>query len=196
MDKPHSVEERITRLLDQEQIKNVIFRYCRAADRFDAAEFASLFWDDGNFIGGPYEGKAADFRLQAFEESARHRLEVTTHHSTNIIIEQLGATMARVESYALVFLVAQTAEEALNQETDNAPANHPRARTKTMTVYSMRYLDRFEKRDEEWRIAERRIVPDWNDASPYMGTIEGGLLDRLQLRSARDRSDPLYHLDD
>ena len=30
------------------------------------------------------------------------------------------------------------------------------------TLFGLRYVDRFEKRSDEWRIATRRIVAEWN----------------------------------
>ena len=30
------------------------------------------------------------------------------------------------------------------------------------TPFGLRYVDRFEKRNREWRIADRRIVAEWN----------------------------------
>jgi hypothetical protein len=52
-----------------------------------------------------------------------------------------------------------------------------------------RYIDRFERRDGEWRIARRVAVIDW-----YVTGSRGAPSAHLDafLRGRRDRADPVY----
>lgn len=42
-----------------------------------------------------------------------------------------------------------------------------------------RYLDRFERRDGEWRIAHRRVVPEWRSTGVLAGAA--GLVDAAEV---------------
>jgi hypothetical protein len=59
-------------------------------------------------------------------------------------------------------------------------------------IFGGRYIDVFERRDGEWRISKRKIVPDWNRVAHYSGIMTGGQYDLLRHRSSRDRDDPVY----
>ena len=53
-------------------------------------------------------------------------------------------------------------------------------------IAAVRYVDRMERRDGEWRIAKRVMVLDWHRVEPVSGvnvSMAGG---------RRDRSDPSY----
>jgi SnoaL-like domain len=54
-----------------------------------------------------------------------------------------------------------------------------------------RYLDRFERRDDVWRIAARRITNEWNQCQPNIERWEGRLA-AMRLPGSRDRHDPVY----
>ena len=53
----------------------------------------------------------------------------------------------------------------------------------------LRYVDVFERRDGEWRIADRRCAFDWTRNDPIAGTWE---LPPPALTGRRDRNDPVY----
>ncbi len=53
----------------------------------------------------------------------------------------------------------------------------------------LRYVDRLERRDGEWRIADRRCVFDWSRRDTITGEWD---LPGEALRGARDRNDPVY----
>jgi hypothetical protein len=56
-------------------------------------------------------------------------------------------------------------------------------------VTALRYVDRMERRDGEWRIADRRCVFDWTRRDPIVGEWEQG---PEVLQGRRDRTDPVY----
>jgi hypothetical protein len=60
---------------------------------------------------------------------------------------------------------------------------------------SGRYIDRFEKRDDEWRIAERTVVHDWFNQNAEIGDWGQGPFGMSGLlRGTTGREDPSYRL--
>jgi hypothetical protein len=51
-----------------------------------------------------------------------------------------------------------------------------------------RYVDRFERREDEWRVARRVVTLEGSSASLAIGGIRNGAANW----GRRDRSDPLY----
>ncbi len=62
------------------------------------------------------------------------------------------------------------------------------------TLVGGRYLDRFEKRRGEWRLAHRTFVMDWNLNQPATGEWETGRFGALKTHGRRDKKDPIYAL--
>ena len=55
-----------------------------------------------------------------------------------------------------------------------------------------RYLDRFERREGEWRIANRQVVMDWNDNRPSGEILDQGMFATLQPRGERGAGDLVF----
>jgi hypothetical protein len=127
-------------LLDREAIRECLFRYCRGIDRADEQALRSAYWDDATDCHGAWNGSAQGFIAQALQRLRRGGRRV--HQVNNIAIE-LHGEVAAVESG---FFALQ------------APADAPARRT----LLCGRYLDRFERRGGEWRIAARTVVYDWS----------------------------------
>ena len=131
-------------LADRLEIHQALMRYCRGIDRGDAELIQSAYHDDGvdrHFESEPVA--AADFARQAVEV-VDGWTRITQHHVTNVLIELDGDTAA-VESYYLG--VQPTPRE------DG---------TEALSMIGGRYLDRFERRDGRWAIADRLVVIDWS----------------------------------
>lgn len=160
-------------LLDKWDIYDVLLRYCRAADRCDAALWSDCFHDDARIrIGGLYEGAADGFAGQAL--AAMRKLTRTQHFLSNALIE-LGGDSARVESYVTAFHRISAADGDWD------------------CLVGGRYLDRFERRGGVWRIAERRAVFDWNRDDPTAETMSRGVFPMQEpVWGRRDRDDPSY----
>lgn len=128
-------------LMDREAIRECIFRYCRGIDRLDEASLRGSYWPDATDRHGPYQGTANQFieaALRKLPESSR-----MIHHVGNLSIELRGR-QAAVETY---FLAWQRDRRADGREQESFLAG--------------RYVDRFEKRGDEWRVAARVVVYDW-----------------------------------
>lgn len=129
----------VDQLLDREAIRDCMYRYCRGIDRADEAALRSAYWEDATDSHGAYQGSAAGFIAQALPKLRAGGRRV--HQVSNILIE-LHGDVAAVESYFLAFQAAAA-----------APAK--------ATLLCGRYVDRFEKRAGEWRVAARMVVYDW-----------------------------------
>ena len=129
------------------EIRSRIDAYCRGVDRRDGALIRSCFHPDAVDDHGPYVGNAHEFadwivaRMSAMPVFGQH-------HVTNCLIHLDGPDSARVESYYLAY--------------------HPRRDEASGRIVLLqnggRYLDQFERRDGEWRIARRKVLVDWSRA--------------------------------
>ncbi len=71
-----SRDPELQRLVDKQEIYEVLMRYCRAVDRLDKALLATVYSEDAWDSHGLFEGKATDFiewvmkfQLENFENS-------------------------------------------------------------------------------------------------------------------------------
>ncbi|MHB1138205.1 MAG: nuclear transport factor 2 family protein [Microthrixaceae bacterium] len=132
-------------LLDRQEILDCLHRYARGVDRGDEALVRSAYHHDAMEDHGAYVGGVDG--LVDFLAAAHRRFDAYQRFVTNTTIE-LDGDVAHVESYYLCVL--------RRDETGRLLAN------------GGRYVDRFERRDGEWRIARRVVVMEWE------GTMDGG----------------------
>ena len=124
-------------LCDVEAIKDVAKRYSQGVDRLDLEKLKSAYWPDATDNHGPFNGNAWEFSAHCMVAHLKWR---STHHcifNHTIELEDDG-THARGESYNLTFLFQKDAD--------------------VLDTWHGRYLDVYEKRDDEWRILERVCV--------------------------------------
>ena len=157
---------------DHLQIQKRLAMYCRAIDRCDTDLLKSVYWPDADEDHGLFKGKAWDFA--DFIVPLLSGMRATIHQIGNILIELDGAK-AVVETYVFAYHLIEDAD-----------------RRQTELVVGGRYLDKFERRNGEWRIADRLFVLDWNQNQPATGVWDSGLIAELKTRGAHDRSDPSY----
>ena len=127
------------------EITQVLYRYCRGVDRGDREMIRSVYHSDATDDHGSWSGLGVDFADYLVDSMASATL-VGQHQIHNVLIEVDGE-LAACESYFLAF--------------------HPTTTAVGDTVLSIaagRYLDRFERRDGPWLIADRRVVLDWTRA--------------------------------
>jgi ketosteroid isomerase-like protein len=130
----------LARLADQAQIEAVLARYCRGVDRCDEATLRSVYHEDATDDHGTFVGPAHEFASWAVAGAAKfwHSSHHTVH---NVLVEWLSDDVATVESYVLAF-------------------NRRAGEDGAVEVFAGRYVDRFERRGDEWRIAHRRALRD------------------------------------
>lgn len=139
-------------LADREAIRECMFRYCRGIDRNDPELVLSAYWPGAMDYHTGFTGTVEEFVEWAMPRMAA--MEQAMHLIANSLIEIDGST-AKVETYMWAVAVI--------------PGDDPR-----QMVSTGRYLDKFEKRDDEWRIAERTVIHDWFEDSPATGDWEVG----------------------
>jgi hypothetical protein len=135
-------DSRVAELLAYWAIQNTLLAYARGVDRSDVELVRDCFHPGaldhhGALYRGPVEG---------FLPVLRHflsRYEVTMHHLSPPHIEIRGK-VAFVETYAICVHRRRLSDDSGRDD-----------------VIGIRYLDQFELRSHEWRIARRRVVTEW-----------------------------------
>jgi ketosteroid isomerase-like protein len=131
----------LQRLLDEAAIKRVHLDYCRGVDRRDWELVRSCYHPDAVDHHGPFSGGVDGFiewALQFCDDVAS-----TTHFVGNQIVDVDG-DVAWHEAYCRAYHRITA--------TDAAPAFD--------WIVNLRYLDRMERRDGEWKIVDRLVVHD------------------------------------
>ena len=141
---PTALQARLERLLDMEDIREVLRRYTRGLDRHDDAVIASAFWPDAqiNYLDD-FSGPTDAFVTWG-NERHEERYVVHQHHITNVNID-LDGDLAHVSSY-VIYMLRQKAD--------------------MQNIGSGRYIDQFERRNGEWRIALREFLPEMGVTVP------------------------------
>lgn len=163
-------------LIAKDQIRDVLMRYCRGVDRGDTELLKSCYHPDATDDHGHWKGNGhefADFIVGSIAARAHH----TTHAVANVLIEldPADADRARAESYAVAYL---------RRTTD--------AGEEWLDLFSGRYVDRFERRAGEWRIADRVVVHDWSTSTKLDAATSFPLPMDGFAQGHRDRTDPAY----
>lgn len=161
-------------LLDKDAIRECLFRYCRGIDRQDEEALRASYWPDATDQHGPYNGSAEGFIAWAL--AALKKSERSVHVIGNIAIA-LSGSVAAVESY---FTALQRGPNASGRMID--------------TFIAGRYVDRFDKRDGDWRVAERTVVYDWVHESSAPQTGEDQHFGARKPNGGAKPNDPYYAL--
>ncbi|WP_086619198.1 nuclear transport factor 2 family protein [Erythrobacter tepidarius] len=159
----------LTEVADRLAIAETLALYCRGIDRCDAEQLSAVFTPDARIDYGDGAKPIAEAIPSLMAGLGAMRL--TQHNISNTVMRISGDT-ARAET--------------------NCVALHliPAPQGEIEVVVGGRYLDRLEKREGRWRIAERLYVMDWNRTAPSTMALHGGLFDGLQRRGARGDDDP------
>jgi hypothetical protein len=161
----------IDEVLAEAAIRDVQMLYCRAVDRMDFELLRNCFHADavadyGFFVGGVDE-------FIAMAKASLDTFTRTTHFTGNQLIEVHGDG-AWAEHYAVA--------------THRCPADEKGPVRDFVTI--VRYVDRMERREGDWRIAKRVLILDSWRTDPVG---EAGYAPKAQL-GQRDRSDASYSL--
>jgi SnoaL-like domain len=139
----NTVETRLRLIEDRQAIYDVIVRYCRGVDRSDPDLVLAAFHDDAidNHFGVLLPFREAIGTLKTARSGAPPSKTTSMHNICNVLIE-LHGDIARCESYVTVIVRIPQDGGAIDW------------------THAGRYLDRFERRGGEWRIALRNVVYD------------------------------------
>ena len=137
------MDPELRQLIDERAILRRLTDYCRGVDRCDAALVASVYHPDGTDDHGSFKGLGVDFAVYVTTRLAE-RYEATMHTIANVIIDFNSPDSADVECHVC----------ARQRRIDGDQT--------VLETFGGRYLDRFERRDGEWRIAHRTVVHEWD----------------------------------
>ena len=169
------------KLGDEQAIRDVLARYWRGIDRQDPELVLGTYhpgaYDDHGYYKGPVEGFVETLRPGVWAYFSN-----TQHFAGNLQIDFLGPDRARVESYAEAHHIQRASGgpgSAATLGADGADRD---------LVYGLRYVDLFERRDDEWRIGRRVCAWDWHRVD-LLGGVE---LNKACLRGQHSKQDPVY----
>jgi hypothetical protein len=132
--------EELRILLERDKIRNCITRLARGEDRRDAELIKASYWPDSTSDYGVFAGTFDEYLAWVIPGSPA--IPVTQHILGQSVIDLQGDT-ASVETHVTSYHRVKMG----NGERD--------------TVIGGRYLDRFERRGGEWRVAHRLMLYDW-----------------------------------
>jgi hypothetical protein len=132
-------------LSDLEDIRNATLRYSRGVDRLDAELMKSAYWPDAIDHHGEFKGSAHEFAEQCMPVHAPHAWTMHSVYNHTIELDADGIH-ASGELYNVTHVGFADTQEIL--------------------AWYGRYLDRYEKRGDEWRIIERVCVRTGDQMMP------------------------------
>ncbi len=135
----------VDELRSREAIREVANRYSHGVDRLDGDWMKSAYWPDAIDDHGVFVGNAWDFvdRCMGSHERFRWTMHSTRNHQIDFDDDGVHA---RGELYNLTYLC--------------------RADIDTFETWHGRYLDRYERRGDEWRIIHRVCVHEGSSTRP------------------------------
>jgi hypothetical protein len=160
-------------LLDKQSISEVLIRYARACDRADEQLLRSCFHPDSVHRHGRFNGTSADFVDFAMKIILGVKLE--KHLMTNFLIEVDG-DVAMSECHYTAYHRQPNKETGVDED----------------FFQGGRFIDRFERRNGEWRIASRIGLMDYE----RFEAVTERNIQKLppSARSQRKPDDELYRL--
>lgn len=137
----------IDEVLAEAAIKDIQIRYCRACDRMDFDLMRSCFHSDATTRYGFFGGSVDEFVASAQQQLPY--FVATTHNTGNQLVEVTGDS-AWAEHYTVA--THRIAADEIGPERD--------------FVTAVRYIDRLECRQGDWRIVHRELILDWMRSDP------------------------------
>ncbi|MFT4055410.1 MAG: nuclear transport factor 2 family protein [Novosphingobium sp.] len=161
---------RMAAMLDKHEIRECLERFSRGMDRSDRAIYLSAFWDDAEMAAGPFVGSTAD--CWDWAVPMHEAGQILTHHALLQSNIDLDGDVAHAETYYQ--FVGRNRDESL-------------------WIAGGRYVDRLERRGDEWRIALRTNVIEWGCLPPPMPIPFADVPDiALNGVTSRSPDDPSY----
>lgn len=165
-------QNRLNAAADKLEIIDLSSDYMRGLDRLDGELERSVFWDDAFCSYGIYEGGPDGF--VEFCQAA-----LATHAANHHFIGQVNIDLQGDEAYGEVYY--QAFHRIKNETGEDRDL-----------FISGRYVDRYEKRNDVWKIAYRSELVDWvRDEAAADEFLVGSEM----IMGARKPVDPLYDRD-
>jgi hypothetical protein len=167
------LERKLRELVDRNEIHRVMMRYARGLDRLDNGLARSCYWDDATEDHGQFVGDPDGFIRYA--DATTLMFEAVQHGILNHICDLQGDE-AFTETYYQ--FTGVTAGDGPN------------------FVSTGRYVDHFQKRQGEWRIANRITIIESQMDIPKAASLAHlppAYTDEEPCQARRDRTDVSYH---
>lgn len=142
------MDEAVRHLIDKQTISEAVLRYCRGVDRAEPDLIRSAFFPDAIDDHGGTRMLATEF-ADFIVQRKLEEVDFSIHRITNQLIDLLPDGHTAV-SESLVNSVQRVKGDDVVQFSWS------------------RYLDRFERRDDEWRIGYRLVVHDFHTSVPLV----------------------------
>jgi hypothetical protein len=190
MEKEHvTMSTSIQRLIDKDLIRDVMLRYARGVDRRDWELVRSAFFEDCHDDHADFKGMRDDFIAWVRERHDDPGLLTSTHFLGNCLVEFASDSVAAVETYFVARL--EIAPGASGHRSMLDSKNLDSRQNSRIEVFG-RYVDRFEKRNDEWRVARRRTVFDAMQS--HLVDAQDGALNPAWTLGRRDQLDPMFFM--
>ncbi|MBT6276121.1 MAG: nuclear transport factor 2 family protein [Chromatiales bacterium] len=145
------------RLEDRFAIQQAILRWCRGADRMDWDLVRSAFHPDATDDHGMYRGGLDG--LVAWLQERHKTITCSMHCLSNVLVEFSGENSAVAESYVLAYQRYDPPEGASREQVVAALGETLANGELPVDIFMpARYVDEFERRNDDWRIAKRTTV--------------------------------------
>lgn len=159
-------------MLDEFALRKLVHAYCRAVDRGDIAQLRDLYHHDAvDAHGGFSTGSIDQFFAQL--TAARPYIRTMQHNITTVNFAIAGHA-AEGEIYTIAFHTLAGKERDID------------------VVVGGRYLDKYEKRDDAWKLIERTIVTDWARVTDPSSMDMNHPITKDTLKGTLDENDPSY----
>lgn len=169
-------EQIIDELYSRAQIHETLVRYCRGVDRLDRDLVVSAFHEDAVDQHQGLRLEGAETIADTLLSRQLFPVKRTTHNILNHYCRLVGE-QAVTETYMLVYQVREVAATNVLQEIGG------------------RYVDRFERRDGNWKIAEQAVVieyKNWRHFTDVFADADVRAETPSDLNPQRDKSDASY----
>jgi ketosteroid isomerase-like protein len=159
-------------MLDEYALRKLVNGYCRAVDRGDMATLREFYHDDATDAHGTFSSGGVDGFVGELA-AARPYIRTMAHHITTVNFA-IDGTSAEGEIYT----IATQTVIARDRDVD--------------VVVGGRYLDKYEKREDIWKIVERTIVTDWAQVNDPSLVDLSHPITRDTLKGSPDGDDPSH----
>lgn len=164
-----TLESRLIALEDERAIRGVLQTYCRSVDRKDYDLLRTAYHPDAHDDHGLYVGDV-DGLIAWLQD--RHRDMTQSMHFLGASTIEVSGDTAEAETYCVL------------HQTIRAAGGPPCG-----VSIGCRYLDRFERRESGWRIADHLVVYEWWREANVTGERELG---HAMTAATRSTADPVY----
>jgi hypothetical protein len=164
------LEARLLELLDKQEIHERLALYCRGVDRADPELISQAFHPDAMADHGHVFFTGEDIAETLMQMSKARTSDAGVHLLGNVLIE-IDGDDAYSEAYFLDYSERDRQGEVF------------------LLSRCARYIDRWEKRSDAWRITYRRVVDSWNRIDPVLERWPGA--DKFLLAKG-GRDDAIY----